>query len=121
MRTAQIVLLLMGKAFPRTLPSWQGHLRRSDLAAAVDDALRYRYRLNAEVERHTAGVPTRTVYIELLDEGVDVWRPVDAEVEDGDLMLLPPEAPSGERWAFPPGSLVRCETRDLGLVAVEAV
>jgi hypothetical protein len=55
---------------------------------------------------------TRTVYIELLDEGVEVWRPVEA-VEDGDAFLLPVTAPEGEHWRFAPGSRVRCELREL--------
>jgi len=31
---------------------------------------------------------TRTIYVALLDEGVDVWRPVDAEHVAGDLYRL---------------------------------
>ena len=61
---------------------------------------------------------TVTVYVELLDEGVDVWRPVEAERENDGVVRLPSVAPEGERWAFPPGSRVRCERRDSGLVAV---
>lgn len=60
-----------------------------------------------------------TVCVELLDEDVEVWRPVGAELEDGEVFRLPLTAPDDERWAFPPGSRVRCEPRDLGLVAVE--
>jgi hypothetical protein len=51
---------------------------------------------------------TRIVYVELLDEGVEVWRPVEA-VDDGDTFVLPVTAPEGEHWAFSPGSRVRCE------------
>jgi hypothetical protein len=65
---------------------------------------------------------TQTIYIELLDEGVDVWRPVEAEAETEDIFRLPPTAPEGELWRFAPGSRVRCEWRDLSdgdaLVAV---
>ena len=32
---------------------------------------------------------TVTVYVELLDEGVDVWRPVDAERENDGVVRLP--------------------------------
>jgi hypothetical protein len=63
-------------------------------------------------------VTTETVYVELLDEGVDVWRPVEATREDDDVVRLPNHAPIGEHWAFPPGSRVRCEERDIGKVAV---
>jgi hypothetical protein len=61
---------------------------------------------------------TVTVYVELLDEGVDVWRPVEAEREDDGVVRLHSDAPEGETWAFPPGSRVQCERRDIGLVAV---
>lgn len=61
---------------------------------------------------------TVTVYIELLDEGVDVWRPVEAQWEADGVARLPSDAPEGEAWAFRPGSRVRCERRDIGLVAV---
>jgi len=61
------------------------------------------------------------VNVELLDEGVQVWRPVVAEVVAGGLHHLTPEAPGGEFWAFPPGSVVRCERRGTELYAVEAV
>jgi hypothetical protein len=64
-------------------------------------------------------VSTETVYVELLDEGVDVWRPVEAEREDDYVMRLPDHSPEGEQWAFPPGSRVRCEQRSIGNVAVE--
>jgi uncharacterized protein YjiS (DUF1127 family) len=63
---------------------------------------------------------TRTVYVELLDEAVDVWRSVNA-VEYGDSFILPASAPECERWRS--GSRVRCELRQLSggqvLVAAE--
>ncbi len=66
---------------------------------------------------------TQTIYIELLDEGVDVWRPVKAKAETDDIFRLPPTAPEDEVWRFAPGSRVRCEWRDLpdgaALVAAE--
>jgi hypothetical protein len=65
---------------------------------------------------------TQTVYVELLDERIDVWRPVEA-VEDGEVFVLPTTAPEGENWRFAPGSRVRCELRQLSggqtLVAAE--
>jgi hypothetical protein len=64
-----------------------------------------------------------TIYVALLEEGVDVWRPVEAERE-GEFFRIVSSRPDTERWAFPSGSLVRCEQRDLAdgpaLVAVEA-
>jgi hypothetical protein len=63
-------------------------------------------------------MPSEVVYVELLNEGVDVWAPVEAERIDGDTYLLPPRAPDDEAWAFPPGSRVVCERRGDDLVAV---
>ena len=41
-----------------------------------------------------------TVYIPLTDEGVNVWRPVQAEHVGGDLYRLTGQPPDGETWAF---------------------
>ena len=54
-------------------------------------------------------VSGRTIYVEFLDEGVDVWRPVEA----GGVYRLPERSPAGETWAFAPGTRVRCERREL--------
>lgn len=56
---------------------------------------------------------TRTIYVQLLDEGVDVWAPVEAEVLGEDLFRLPEEAPAKEDWQFAPGSLVVGEPQSL--------
>ena len=66
------------------------------------------------------------VYVRLLDEGTDVWRPARATaLPDRTFRLLEPEGynPNAERWEFPPSTKVRCVTRtftdgDEGLVAV---
>jgi hypothetical protein len=62
------------------------------------------------------------VYVELLDEGVDVWRPVSAKEVRPGRYLLEGSVPERERWAFAPGSIVECEVRNLSegeaLVAV---
>ena len=60
------------------------------------------------------------VYVELVDEGVDVQRPVLAKPE-GDGYRLPDHAPNGEQWSVAPGSLVRCEQRGDLLLAIEAI
>lgn len=54
---------------------------------------------------------TRTIYVRLLDEGVDVWRPVEAEEEEHGAFRLPTSAPEDEAWEFRPGSRVICEYR----------
>ena len=58
------------------------------------------------------GSNTETVYVRLLDEGVDVWRPVSARRLGPDLFELSTEAsPEDEIWEFAPGSRVVVETR----------
>ena len=53
-----------------------------------------------------------TVYMPLLNEGVDVWRPVTAmKITDIGYMVTEP-APDGEEWAFQPGHILRCEERN---------
>ena len=67
-------------------------------------------------------MPDEVVYVELLHEGVEVWRPVDAQALGGDrFRLAAGHVPEGEVWTFEPGSTVRCERRGADLVAVEAV
>ena len=65
------------------------------------------------------------VYVRLLDEGTDVWRPVQAAVlPDGTFRLGEPEADNAaEVWEFPPRARVKCAARrfadgEEGLVAV---
>jgi hypothetical protein len=66
----------------------------------------------------------RTIYVALLDEGVDVWRPVEAEELRDSVYRIISENPNAEdeRWEFPPRAIVRCEWRALSegpcLVAV---
>ncbi len=58
---------------------------------------------------------TQTVYIELLEEGTDTWRPTQAEVLGNDLYKLLPTAdydPEDEVWKFLPGTIVRCEEKE---------
>lgn len=60
---------------------------------------------------------TTTVYVELLDEGVQVWRPTEAEVlGEGRYRLIAGNDydEGSETWAFVPGTVVRCEELDLG-------
>jgi hypothetical protein len=64
------------------------------------------------------------VYVALLDEGVDVWRPAPAEQVAPHLYRLLGPMPPDESWQFQPGEVVRCEARPLSeglaLVAVES-
>lgn len=59
------------------------------------------------------GTSTETVvlYIPLLNEGVDVWRPTRGVVLGPDtiqVLATDDYDPTTEEWAFPPGSTVRC-------------
>jgi hypothetical protein len=53
------------------------------------------------------------IYIQLLGEDIDVWRPVTAAREANDTYRLLDQQPDTETWAFPPGSRVRCERRTI--------
>ena len=55
---------------------------------------------------------TETIYIALLDEGVNARRPAKAyRRSDGAFIVLRPKDydPESETWEFPPGSAVICE------------
>jgi hypothetical protein len=66
-----------------------------------------------------------TIYVYLLDEGVNVWRPVAAQPLGADLYRLEGSVPADESWQFQPGTVVRCQERLLSegprLVAVAQV
>jgi hypothetical protein len=63
----------------------------------------------------------RKVYVALLDEGTDVWRPVDAEHVREDEYLLCGPIPEGEVWEFQPGDVVHCRKRTLSNGSTELV
>jgi hypothetical protein len=66
-----------------------------------------------------------TIYIALKDEGVDVWRPVEASVlGDSLFQILSARDSETEHWQFPSGAIVRCAERsfedgETGLAAIE--
>jgi hypothetical protein len=75
------------------------------------------------IESKDAGTKV-LVYVKLLDEDVDVWRPVSAEVASDGSDRLAGDRPDDERWEFEPGMSVACEARrlddgTLGLVATK--
>lgn len=56
------------------------------------------------------------IYVALMDEGVNVWRPAPAlRLQDDTYVVLRPDDydPSLEKWQFPPGTLVICESKQL--------
>jgi hypothetical protein len=56
----------------------------------------------------------QTINVELLDEGVTAYRPVEATQDRDGSFRLPDTAPADEAWRFEPGSRVVCELRDIG-------
>lgn len=57
-----------------------------------------------------------SVYVRLLGEGVEVYRPVPASMVSTSTFVLDGEDiydPKDEDWEFPPGSLVNVETKIL--------
>lgn len=66
-----------------------------------------------------------TIYMPLLNEGTDVWRPVEATLVSADTYRVDAEMPEGEEWAFAPGTVVHCERKalsggEVGLTAIGA-
>ncbi len=56
-----------------------------------------------------------TIYVYLLDEGTDCWRPVSAEHLRDDVYRIkgePPD-PEDEKWEYLPGAVVRCRQQKL--------
>lgn len=50
------------------------------------------------------------IYVELLDEGIPVWRRVDAKPqENGTFLICEQEIPEDEQWKFLPGEIVLVE------------
>jgi len=51
------------------------------------------------------------IYIALLDEGTDVWRPVKAEQISSNVYRILDQSydRTTERWQFEPGDVVLCE------------
>ena len=71
-----------------------------------------------------------SIYVYLLDEGTDVWRPVEAiPLENGIYRIVSENSDTeDERWQFTTGDVVRCVHKTLHdteprecLVAVEKV
>ena len=66
------------------------------------------------------------IYIKLLNEGVNAWRPVAAEKISQDVFRIVEPQKSDEEWEFSSGKMVRCTTHMFadnkeGLVAIEEI
>lgn len=56
-----------------------------------------------------------TIYARLLDEGLDVWRPIAAEkIDDITFEIAPQQCPADEAWEINPGDQVRCSSKETG-------
>jgi hypothetical protein len=67
-----------------------------------------------------------TILVALLDEGTDVWYPVEAKLLDAETYIITGINPNPDdvHWRFGTGTKVRCEVRTMAdgkreLVAVE--
>jgi hypothetical protein len=58
---------------------------------------------------------TNTIYVRLLNEEVDVWRPVTAEALGGERYRIISENtdPEDEKWEFETGNVVHCVEKKL--------
>jgi antitoxin component YwqK of YwqJK toxin-antitoxin module len=54
--------------------------------------------------------PTK-IFVKLLDEGTDVWKPVSANLVGDGVFEILGIVPTGEAWEFSPGAHVRCEPK----------
>lgn len=67
-------------------------------------------------DSNTDMATTTTIYVRLLDEGTEVFRPATAHDLGGGVFKVLPSPdydPQDEKWEFVPGTLVRCEKRKL--------
>jgi hypothetical protein len=70
--------------------------------------------LTRSVVRYGLSRMNVTIYVYLLDEGVDCWRPVSAEHVAHDMYHITGERPDDtETWEFKTGELVRCKPKSL--------
>jgi hypothetical protein len=51
------------------------------------------------------------IYMPLMGEGTNCWRPVRAVQVDPDTFEVLDHIPAGESWAFAPGARLRCRER----------
>lgn len=81
------------------------------------------------VSKSWASVATgkaQQVYVALLDEAVECWRPVEAQHVEADEYVLSGSMPADELWECQPGDTVRCREKTFqdggtGLVAFARV
>jgi hypothetical protein len=100
-------LTLVALGVPVVWLAWSGAV-----LALVGVAARYSLaRILRPTSDRIAEEGMTTVYMPLLNEGTDVWRPVEA-MKIGELgYMVTQNAPPDEEWAFEPGHILQCEER----------
>lgn len=54
----------------------------------------------------------REIFVQLLDDEMELWRPVIAQRnEDGTFLIWEQEIPEDEQWKYLPGDVVLVETQ----------
>ena len=111
-------LVLVISGIPAAWLAWSGALLSvMALATLLLLGRRLRPRLDRMSEEHLT-----TIYMPLVNDGTDVWRPVEAMKIARLGYMVTEDAPPDEQWAFQPGHILRCEERHLSgethLVAV---
>ena len=61
------------------------------------------------------------IFVRLLGEGVDCWRPVDAVEEGQRYRIVGPAPGADEEWEFQIGEVVYCRSREDQLIAIQLV
>jgi hypothetical protein len=59
----------------------------------------------------TGNVQTTRIFVPLLNEGSDCWRPVNAKEHSEGVFEVLGIIPAGEEWQFAPGERVRCRAK----------
>jgi hypothetical protein len=59
----------------------------------------------------TTYAQTKKIFMPLLNEGADCWRPVNAKEHSEGMFEILGVMPAGEEWQFAPGKRVRCRPK----------
>ena len=59
----------------------------------------------------TNNVRTTKIFMPLLNEGTDCWRPVNAKEHSEGVFEILGIMPAGEEWQFVPGTWVHCRPK----------
>jgi hypothetical protein len=59
----------------------------------------------------TSNVRTTKIFVPLLNEGTDCWRPVNAKEHSQGVLEILGIMPAGEEWQFVPGTRVHCRPK----------